>query len=269
MLSGECRLAHKTNDIQCTREHIAQVLRLGAVGFAEPGGAFQVSSGLVGVAAFCVTEATDAQFPGGRIDLQIPSQAYVVVFWERGVDDDAIAIGRGVVSVGTSEHGGVLFLYPVIGDEVWRRMGNATFSTKPLAVLAPIVVSVERQAVAMRTEWISLLVIATLQASQRVLVAGVVPDLDRAQGVERVVDKEQDLIIAFTGIANHLCDLEAWEATTKVLEAWDSQQMVIAVGSDKRARKRPEGEEAVVDDVKGLVFVAEMVLASSRGGRIR
>ena len=107
MFSSQCSLAHETNDIQGTREDIAQVLRFGAVGFAEPGRAFEVSPGLVGVAAFGVAEATDTQLPGRRIDFQVTSQAYVVVVWEGGLDDDAIAIG-GVISVGTGERSGTL-----------------------------------------------------------------------------------------------------------------------------------------------------------------
>ena len=97
------------------------------------------------------------------------------------------------------------------------------------------------------------------------LVTGVVTDLDRAQSVEDVVDKEQDFIIAFPGITNHLGDLEVWKTTTEGLEARDGQEMVVTIGCGKGSRKGPEGKEAVVDEIKGLVFVAEMMLAPSRG----
>ena len=82
MFSSPCRFAHETGDIESTRKDIAKELSFGAVGFAEPGRAFEVSSGLVGVAAFGITEPTDAQFPGRRIDLEVASQAYVIVLWQ-------------------------------------------------------------------------------------------------------------------------------------------------------------------------------------------
>ena len=113
------------------------------------------------------------------------------------IDEDTVAQGTVVVSVGTGERSGALSVYPVIGDEVWGGMRDATLPAEPLAVLALVVVPVERQTVAVRTEWISLLVIPTFseipdrgQASEGILVAGVVTDLDRAQGVESVADKE-------------------------------------------------------------------------------
>jgi len=60
MLGSQGSFTHEACDIQRTREDIAQVLGLSTVGHAKPGRAFEVSSGLVGVATFSVTEATDA-----------------------------------------------------------------------------------------------------------------------------------------------------------------------------------------------------------------
>jgi len=59
MFCGESGFTYETSDIQRAREDIAQVPSFGAVGCSEPRRAFEVSSGLVGVAAFRVTEATD------------------------------------------------------------------------------------------------------------------------------------------------------------------------------------------------------------------
>ena len=125
MLSSERCFTHETNDVERAGEDIAQVLRLRAVGFAEPGRTFQIPASLVGVAAFCVAETTDTQFPGVRIDLQIPSQADIVVFRQGGIDDDAVPQGVLGVSVGTGECSGTLFVYPVVRDEVWGRVSGA------------------------------------------------------------------------------------------------------------------------------------------------
>jgi hypothetical protein len=157
-----------------------------------------------------------------------------------------------------------LFVCPVDGEEVWGRMSNATQSAEPLAVLASVVMPVERQAIAMRTEWIALVIISAFEARERILVTGVVTDLDRAQGVEGVVDKEQDLIKALSGIADHFRDVEMWKATAEVLEAGDGQEVVVTIGRGQGAGKGPEGEETVVDDVKGLVFVAKVMRAPPR-----
>ena len=64
MFGSESGFTHEASDIERAGEEVAQVLGLGAIGFAEPGRAFQVSPGLVGVAAFSVAEATDTQLPG-------------------------------------------------------------------------------------------------------------------------------------------------------------------------------------------------------------
>jgi len=60
VLGSQGSLTHETRDVERAREDIAQVLGLGAVGRAEPGRAFEVAPGLVGVAAFGVAETTDA-----------------------------------------------------------------------------------------------------------------------------------------------------------------------------------------------------------------
>jgi len=134
----------------------------------------------------------------------VASQAYVIVLGKGSVNDEAVARGAVRGPVGTSESSRTLLVCPVVGDEVRGRMSDASFSADPFAALAPVVVPVERQAVAVSTERMALRIIATCEASEEVLVAGVVADLDRAQGVEGMVDKEQDFIIPFSGIGKHL-----------------------------------------------------------------
>ena len=103
-------------------------------------------------------------------------------------------------------------------------------SAEPLAVLALVVVTVERQTVTVRAERIALPIISTFseipdrgQAGECILVAGMMADLDRAQGVKGVVDKEQDFIKAFPCITDHFRDVEGRKATREVLEARDGQ----------------------------------------------
>ena len=66
--TGGCRgfgsqsgFPHEASDIECAGKDIAEILSLGAVGLAEPGRAFQVATGLVGVATFGIAETTDAK----------------------------------------------------------------------------------------------------------------------------------------------------------------------------------------------------------------
>ena len=71
VLHRQSGFTYETSDIQCTGEDVAEILGFGTVCLAEPRRAFQVSSGLVGVATFGVTEATDTQVPGRRADFEI------------------------------------------------------------------------------------------------------------------------------------------------------------------------------------------------------
>jgi hypothetical protein len=79
VFGGQCGLTHETCDIQRTGEDIAPVLRLGTVGHAEPGRTIEVSPGLVGVAAFGITEPTDAQVPGGLVSLSFRQERSVML----------------------------------------------------------------------------------------------------------------------------------------------------------------------------------------------
>ncbi len=65
MFSNKRGLTDKAGDIQSTREDIAQKVGFGAVIKAEPGRAFDVAAGLIGIAAFGIAETANAQRPRG------------------------------------------------------------------------------------------------------------------------------------------------------------------------------------------------------------
>ena len=86
--------------VEADGEDVGQDGSFGAVGLAEPGGAFHAASGLVGVAALSIALASHTQFPGGRVDFRVTSQADVAV-GEREVHDDHTPQGVFRVPVGT------------------------------------------------------------------------------------------------------------------------------------------------------------------------
>jgi hypothetical protein len=122
----------------------------------------------------------------------------------------------GGVSIRTESNGRTLFICQAVREEIGCGMCDTRLTADPLAVLTLIVVTVEGQTIAVRTERVALGIIAPFQTSKRILVTVAMNDADRAQGTEVVVDKEQNLIIAFCGVPQHLCDVEAWKATCKV-----------------------------------------------------
>jgi hypothetical protein len=109
---------------------------------------------------------------------------------------------------------------------------------------------------------------AAPQTSERIVIGGVMVQLDRAQGFEFLMDEGQDLRIAFPGIGQHFADDQIGEPLQQLLETGNGQQMVIAVGRFAGTAQRPEGEQAIIDDIESLGFVAEMMLASGFGGWI-
>ena len=80
------------------------------------------------------------------------------------------------------------------------------------------------------------------------------------------MDVVQDDLMAFPGIGEDFADGEIGEAHVQVLEAWDGLQVVVAVGEGEGAGDRPEGEEAVIDDIEGFGFVAEVMFPARDAG---
>ena len=80
-----------------------------------------------------------------------------------------------------------------------------------------------------------------------------------------VMDKAQDLVKAFTRIADDFANLELGKATLKRLETWDGLKMVVAIGGDEGAGQDPIGKESVIQDVEGFGLVAKVMFAPAVG----
>ena len=76
-----------------------------------------------------------------------------------------------------------------------------------------------------------------------------------------LVNISEHALMPFPGVAEHFTDGEVGETQPQVLEVRNRQQVIIAVGSGERTADRPESKEAVIHDVEGFGFVAEVMLA--------
>jgi len=81
---------------------------------------------------------------------------------------------------------------------------EAALAADPLAIAALVVVAVEVEAVARGAEWVAGTIVAALQAGERVFINNVMTELDGAQRLQVVVDEEENVVEALTGIAEHL-----------------------------------------------------------------
>ncbi len=77
-----------------------------------------------------------------------------------------------------------------------------------------------------------------------------------------MIDKLEDLIKTFTGIAEQFTDLESGETFLQILKTRDGQQMVVAVGGRAGTGECPEESEPIINDVEGFGFVSEMMLSA-------
>jgi len=127
------------------------------------------------------------------------------------------------------------------------------------------VVAVRGKEVAMGTEGSAVVVKTALEAGEGEFVIVSVADADGAQGMQFGVDVGEDVIVAFGGIAEVLADLEGGETGAQDSQAGYGEGVVIVVGRGKGAGDGPEDEQAIVDDVEGLGFVAEVMLAVGSG----
>jgi len=142
---------------------------------------------------------------------------------------------------------------------------NALLAANPFGGLALVVVAVAGETVAVWAEQDAILVEAAFQAGSGIIVIFGMEGADGAQGVQFVVDKFQDFGVSFPGIAEQFTDFQVRETFEQVAEAWDGEQMVVAIGGGAGAGERPNEREPVIDEVEGFGFVAEMMLAA-RGG---
>ncbi len=121
----------------------------------------------------------------------------------------------------------------------------------------------------MRTERGAVFIEAAPQTGERIVIPRVMAQLDGAQGFEVLVDEGQDLRIAFAGVPQHFADGESGETLQQLLKTGNGQQVVVAVGRCERTAQRPEGQQAIIDDIEGLGFVAKMRFATRfRGGAV-
>ena len=260
-LSG---LADEAGEVEGASEDVGQDGSFSGVGLAEPRGALHAPAGLVGVAALGIALAAETQFPGGGANLQVASQADVTIGQGKVHDHETT---QGMLRVAVRTVGRVVrCLGCGIGRRVEGDVGLGAVTTalaaEPFAVPALVIVTVEREPVAVQTERVSLGVVAALQTGERILVFGVAAGDNSPQGLQVVVDKAQDLVKALTGIGDDFADVEVRKTALQVLQARDGLEMVVAVrGDEGRDRRAAVGEEAVVYDVESLGFVAKAVRA--------
>ena len=145
----ESSLTDKTGDIQGAGKNVAQKIGFGAVLQTKPGRAFELSSFLIGIATFGITETTNAQRPRGRMDIQIASETNATIR-ERKSNGDRKAQGVVGVTIRTRDR-----RVRVVRGRVRNNIGcgarETVLTTKPFGGTTLVVVTVEREAVAMRT----------------------------------------------------------------------------------------------------------------------
>ena len=78
------------------------------------------------------------------------------------------------------------------------------------------------------------------------------------------MDIAQDFIEAFPGIAKHLINLEGWETLAQDIETGDGQEMIVAIGRGEGAGEGPKQREAIIDDIEGFGFIAEVMFSGGR-----
>ena len=82
----------EARDVKRTGEDVSQDGSLGAVGLAEPRGAFHAVASLAGIATLGVAEATDTQLPGRGSNLEIASQTEFAI-GKAAIDPDQVTEG--------------------------------------------------------------------------------------------------------------------------------------------------------------------------------
>ena len=122
--------------------------------------------------------------------------------------------------------------------------------------------TVESEAIAKGAQGIAQRVIAAFETSQRVIVLFMMAHLDRAERLEVIMDKAQDIVKAFARIADDLANLELGEAALKRLETGNGLEMIVAIGRDEGARDGPIREEAIINEVETLGLVTKVGFAA-------
>ncbi len=238
---------------------IADESGLGGIIYAEVRRALKAEAGLGGIAGFGVGLSADAEMPEVRIDLDIASQADGAV---REGEANGKGHAEGMIRIG-ERAGGKRRL--IRDGDVGLGLVQALATAEPLAGMVGEVVAVRGKEIAMGTEGSAVVVKTALEAGKGEFVIVSVADADGAQGMQVGVNVGEDVIKAFGGIAEVLADLEGGEAGAQDSQAGDGEGVVIVVGRGEGAGDGPEDEQAIIDDVEGLGFVAEVMLAVGSG----
>lgn len=152
------------------------------------------------------------------------------------------------------------------GRDVRNGLVRALAMTDPFGGMALIIMTIAGKSIAVRTERHAVLIIAALEAGERQVICLCMPYPNGAQGVEILIYVLKDFIKPLTGVTEEFTDLEAGEAFAQILQAWDGEQMVVAVGRGAGTCQRPDQKEPIVDNVEGFGFVSEVMFAV-RGSR--
>jgi len=102
------------------------------------------------------------------------------------------------------------------GGEVGLGLVGALAAADPLGGMTGEIVAVGGKAIAVGAERGAILVVATLQAGEGLIIVLGLAQANGAQGMQVGVDVLEDVIRAFGGIAEVLADLEAGEAGAQV-----------------------------------------------------
>ncbi len=152
---------------------------------------------------FGIGQPSKAHLPAGGADLQVTSQADGTIGQVQGGGEGKAQRSGGVL-IGAADSSRVL----TRNAEIRLSAPGAGLTANPLGVVALVVVAVAVQAVAMGTERGAVFIEAAAQTGERIIIPGVMAQLDGAQGFEILVDEGQDLRIAFSSIAQHFADGE-------------------------------------------------------------
>lgn len=262
---GQAGFLDKASQVEHEGKGIAEQGGFGGVGEAEPGGTFQGSASLRGIAGLGIGLSADAQFPGSRADLRVACETDAAIR-ESQADGEGKAERVGRIGEGAGSPWSLGFLGKL---DVGLGLVEALLVTNPFGGMVRVVVAVAGTAV---TEWAerdAILVVAALQAGERQVITFGMADTDGTQGMQILVNVGEYGLMSLPGVAKHFANAEIGEAAEEILETGDSEQVVIVIGRGEGAGDGPERGEAIIQDVEGFGLVAEVVLAMRGDGLFR
>jgi hypothetical protein len=253
----------ETTKIESQGERVADGHGSGSVGEAKGGRAFELPASLSCIAALGIRLSAHAQVPGIRIDLGIPREPNGTI-WQGQSSAERKSKARSVIGIGKRAGGSG---YLGLGTRDIRvRLVQALAMTDPFGGVTLIIMTIASHAIAMRTERSPVLIVPTLKAGERQIISIGVSQANGAQSVEILMYVLKDLIEPLTRITEELTDLEGGETPAQILQAWNGQQMIVAIGRSAGTRQRPDQEEPVVDDVEGFGLVSEVMFPARDAG---